>query len=121
MSRKKPNIITPHNDKGAFNDLVLNVFSDSFVSSHTPDSISLDGTLFTLTLLNKKFTYEEVKVDVSSDYVDIYLQTIKQKASAYTIVEDGNNIKVTFNQAISFEPGDIVAGDFQIRGKIVSR
>ena len=39
MSRKKPNIITPYNDKGAFNDLVLNVFSDSFVSSHTPDSI----------------------------------------------------------------------------------
>ena len=77
MSRKKPNIITPHNDKGAFNDLVLNVFSDSFVSSHTPDSLSLSGTLFTLTLLNKKFTYEEVKVDVSSDYVDIYLQTIK--------------------------------------------
>mgnify|MGYP001276784693 CR=1 FL=1 len=56
MSRKKPNIITPHNDKGAFNDLVLNVFSDSFVTSHTPDSISLDGTLFTLTLLNKKLT-----------------------------------------------------------------
>ena len=121
MSRKKPNIITPYNNKGVVRDLIENVFKDSFVSAHTPDSINLNGTLFTLTLLNKKFTYEEVKVDVSSDYVDIYLQTIKQKASSYTIVEDGNNIKVTFNQAISFEPGDIVADDFQIRGKIVNR
>jgi hypothetical protein len=121
MSRKKPNIITPHNNKGAFNDLILNVFNDSFVTSHTPDSISLDGTLFTLTLSNKKFTFEELKVDVSSDYVDIYLQTIKQKASSYTIVEDGNDIKVTFNQSIALEPSEIVAGDFQVRGKIVSR
>tara|TARA_B100001564_G_scaffold354336_1_gene364724 strand:+ start:2596 stop:2961 length:366 start_codon:yes stop_codon:yes gene_type:complete len=121
MSRKKPNIITPHNNKGAKNDLILNVFNDSFVSSHTPDSISLDGTIFTLTLSNKKFVYEEIKVDVSADYVDIYLQTVKLKAYTYNILEVGTDIIVTFNQAIVSEPGDIVASDFQIRGKIVSR
>ena len=121
MSRKKPNIITPHSNKGAVRDLIQNIFSDSFVTSHIPNSISLDGSVFTLTLLNKKFTYEEVKFDASSDYVDIYLQTIKQKANSYSIVEDGNDIKVTFNQPIVSEPTDIIADDFEIRGKIVSR
>ena len=121
MSRKKPNIITPHSNKGAFNDLIRNVFNDSFVSSHTPDSISLDGNISTLNLTNKKFTFEELKVDVSSDYVDIYLQTVKQKASSYEIAEVGNNIVVTFLQAIVDDTSGIVAGDFQVRGKIVSR
>mgnify|MGYP003330536458 CR=1 FL=1 len=86
MSRKKPNIITPYNNKGVVRDLIENVFKDSFVSAHTPDSINLNGTLFTLILLNKKFTYEEVKVDVSSDYVDIYLQTIKQKVVIVVVI-----------------------------------
>ena len=46
-----------------------------FVSHHTPNSISLDGSNFILTLSNKKFLDEELKIDSSSDYVDIYLQS----------------------------------------------
>ena len=83
--------------------------------------MSLDGSIFTLTLNNKKFTYEEVKVDSSSDYVDIYLQTIKVSSNTYTIIENGTNLTVTFNQSIAASPEDIEVGDFEIRGKIVSR
>mgnify|MGYP003120145391 FL=1 len=121
MSREKPNIITPYNTKGQTNDLIQNIFDDMFVTHHTPDSISLEGVLFTLTLSNKKFLDEEVKIDSSSDYVDIYLQSVKTPSSYYEIVDDGTNIVVTFNQALVAEPGDIVAGDFLVKGKIVSR
>ena len=39
----------------------------------------------------------------------------------YIIAEVGNNIVVTFLQAIVDDTSGIVAGDFQVRGKIVSR
>jgi len=121
MSRKKPNIITPYNTKGQTNDLIQNIFDDMFVTHHTPDSISLEGVLFTLTLSNKKFLDEEVKIDSSSDYVDIYLQSIKVSSNKYEIVDDGTNIVVTFNQALVAEPSSLVASDFLVKGKIVSR
>ena len=121
MSRKKPNIITPYDTKGQSNDFIQNIFDDMFISHHTPNSLSLDGILITLTLSDKKFLDEELKIDSSSDYVDIYLQTVKQKASSYEIAEVGNNIVVTFLQAIVDDTSGIVAGDFQVRGKIVSR
>ena len=74
-----------------------------------------------MTLSNKKFLDEELKIDSSSDYVDIYLQSVKLSASTYEIVDDGTNIVVTFNQAIVASPDGIVAGDFLVKGKIVSR
>ena len=95
MSRKKPNIITPYNTKGQTNDLIQNIFDDMFVTHHTPDS--------------------------SSDYVDIYLQSIKINSNKYEVSDNGTNVVVTFNQALVAEPGDIVAGDFLVKGKIVSR
>ena len=121
MSRKKPNIITPYDTKGQSNDFIQNIFDDMFISHHTPNSLSLDGILITLTLSDKKFLDEELKIDSSSDYVDIYLQSVKTPSSYYEIVDDGTNIVVTFNQAIAASPGDIVAGDFLVKGKIVSR
>ena len=121
MSRKKPNIITPFDTKAQTNNFIQNIFDDMFVSHHTPDSISLDGVIITLTLSNKKFVSEELKIDSSSDYVDIYLQSVKTPSSYYEIVDDGTNIVVTFNRAIAASPDDIVAGDFLVKGKIVSR
>jgi len=121
MSRKKPNIITPFDTKAQTNNFIQNIFDDMFVSHHTPDSISLDGVIFTLTLSNKKFVSEELKIDSSPDYVDIYLQSVKTPSSYYEIVDDGTNIVVTFNRAIVASPNDIVAGDFLVKGKIVSR
>ena len=121
MSRKKPNIITRFDTKAQTNNFIQNIFDDMFVSHHTPDSISLDGVIFTLTLSNKKFVSEELKIDSSPDYVDIYLQSVKTPSSYYEIVDDGTNIVVTFNRAIVASPNDIVAGDFLVKGKIVSR
>ena len=121
MSRKKPNIITTFDTKAQTNNFIQNIFDDMFVSHHTPDSISLDGVIFTLTLSNKKFVSEELKIDSSSDYVDIYLQSVKTPSSYYEITDDGTNIVVTFNRAIVASPDDIVAGDFLVKGKIVSR
>ena len=72
-------------------------------------------------LSDKKFLYEEVKIDSSSDYVDIYLQSIKVSSNKYEIVDDGTNIVVTFNQALVAEPSSLVASDFLVKGKIVSR
>ena len=121
MSRKKPDIIVTYDNKAKSNDLIQNIFDDMFVSHHTPDSISLDGVLFSLTLSNKKFLDEELKIDSSSDYVDIYLQGVKQPSSRYGVEDNGTNVVVTFNQSIVDSPGDIVAGDFLVKGKIVSR
>ena len=121
MSRKKPNIITPYDTKGQSNDLIQNIFDDMFVSHHTPNSLNLSGIIITLTLTNKKFLDEEVKIDSSSDYVDIYLQSIKISSDKYEIIDDGTNIVVTFNQALVAEPDSLVANDFLVKGKIVSR
>ena len=121
MSRKKPNIITPYDTKGQSNDLIQNIFDDMFVSHHTPNSLDLSGIIITLTLTNKKFLDEEVKIDSSSDYVDIYLQSIKISSDKYEIIDDGTNIVVTFNQALVAEPDSLVANDFLVKGKIVSR
>lgn len=119
--RKKPNLVMPVNNKAKINDLVQNVFDDMFVTQHTPDSISLDGITFTLTLSNKKFLYEELKTDSNADFIDIYLQAVKQPASIYLVEDNGTNVVVTFNQSITNSPGDIIADDFVVKGKIVSR
>jgi hypothetical protein len=46
--KNKPNIVTSFNDKQRFKNLVLEVIGDSQIYSLIPDSISLDGNLFTL-------------------------------------------------------------------------
>jgi hypothetical protein len=121
MSKLKPNIITPFNDKQRFKDLVLEVINDTSIYAFIPDSISLSDGLFILTLTNKKFVYEEIKVDVEPDYVDVYLQGIKKTANTYSVSTNGNDIVITFNQNITLRPIDIVRTDFLVKGKIVSR
>jgi len=121
MSKLKPNIITPFNDKQRFKNLVLEVINDTSIYAFIPDSISLSDGLFILTLTNKKFVYEEIKVDGESDYVDVYLQGIKKTANTYSVSTSGNDIVITFNQNITLRPIDIVRTDFLVKGKIVSR
>jgi hypothetical protein len=120
-SRKKPNIVTPFDDKQRFKNLIQDVFNDMEIFSHVPDSISLNGVLFTLTLSNKKFVYEEVSVDNLSDYIDIYLQGIKKMASTYSVTDNGTDIVINFTENITLVPADIVNTDFSVKGKIVSR
>lgn len=121
MSKVKPNIITPFNDRKRFKDLVQEVINDMAIFTYIPDSISLDGVLFTLTLSNKKFVFEDIKVDITSDYVDVYLQGIKKPANTYTVTDNGNDVVLNFNESITLRPLDIVRTDFSVRGKIVSR
>ena len=119
-SRKKPDIVVPHSNKSLSNSLINDVINDFFIYRYTPDSLNLDGVLFTLTLNNKKFVYQEIKLDKDHDYVDIYLQGTFVPSNTYSIVESGNNIVITFNQTITLDPGSIVASDFEVRGKIVN-
>ena len=119
MSKVQPSIVTPFNDKQRFKNLVLEVINDTTIFTHIPDYISLNCVLFTLTFLNKKFTFEEIKVDLTSDYVDVYFQGIKKPSDTYTIVESGNNIVITFNQNITLVPEEIVRTDFSVKGKLL--
>lgn len=121
MSREKPNIITPFDDKQRFKDLVQEVINDTTIFTHIPDSISLSGGLFTLTLSNKKFVFENIKVDSSSDYVDVYLQGVKKTANNYSVTDNGTDIVINFSESITLRPEDIVSTDFSVKGKIVSR
>lgn len=122
MSKTRPNIPpVPFNDRERFKNLVLEVIDDMSIYEHVPDSISLDGVLFTLTLSNKKFVYQEVQVDIDSDYVDVYLQGIKKVSDLYSVQEVGDDIIISFNQNITLVPSEIVKDDFIIKGKIVER
>lgn len=121
MSRQKPNIITPFNDRQRFKDLVKEVIEDTTIFTYIPDSISLSGELFTVTLSNKKFVYDDIKVDASSDYVDVYLQGVKKPANTYSVTDNGTDIILNFSESITLRPEDIVNTDFSVKGKIVSR
>ena len=121
MSKAKPNIITPFNDRERFKNLVQEVINDTTIFTHVPDSISLSGVLFTLTLSNKKLNYDDIKVDESSEYVDVYLQGIKKDASSYSVTDNGTNIVINFTENITLAPELIVNTDFSVKGKIVSR
>ena len=120
-SKPKPDIVTPFDDKLRFKNLVQEVIDDTTIFTHVPDSISLDGVLFTLTLANKKFVFEEIKVDSLSDYVDVYLQGVKKTSDAYSVTDNGTNIVINFTKNITLNPPLIVASDFSVKGKIVSR
>ena len=119
--KNTPKIIVPFDDKQRFKNLVLEVINDSWIYSISPDSISLDGVLFTLTLSNKKFVFEDIKVDATSDYIDVYLQGVKKPSNTYVVTDNGNDIIIEFTQTIALRPIDIVKEDFLVKGKIVNR
>lgn len=121
MSKIKPSIITPFNDKLRFKNLVNEVIDDAWIYTLEPTSISVQDGLFTLNLINKKFVFEDIKVDDLSDYIDIYLQGIKKTSDLYSVTEVGNNIVINFTETIALRPLDIVKADFSVKGKIVSR
>lgn len=120
-NKQKPNIITPFNDRKRFKDLIREVISDTTIFTHTPDSISLSGVLFTITLANKKFVYEDVKVDNLADYIDVYLQGVKKSSTLYSVTDDGTDIILQTNETITQRPDLIVSSDFLVKGKIVAR
>lgn len=121
MSRPRPNIRIPSVKKSrqVFENFVLEVIEDSFKFEFTPDEIQLiDGEIFVLTLTNKKFIEDTLKVDVPSDYVKIYLLSVEQPQDRYTITQSGNNIVITFSESITRLPQDVIKENFRIRGRI---
>lgn len=113
----------PFNDRSRIKALVYEVFEDTLKTSYNLragfDTMQLNGALFTLTLGNKKFEFEEIKIDNNKDYMDVYLQGLLKDPNGYDVTTSGNNIIITFNQSITFSPADIIISDFLVKGKIV--
>ena len=120
-NKPKPKIITPFDDKQRFKNLVLEVIKDMEIFTHTPDSISLDGSIFTLTLNNKKLVYQDISVDDIPEYVDVFLQGVKKASDTYGVTDNGTNVVIVFTESITLNPDLIVNTDFSVKSKIVSR
>jgi hypothetical protein len=114
----------PFNDRTRVRELIYEVFDDTFRRSYTlVDGVDImvlrNLQLFTLTLTNKKFEFEELKFSNTTDYIDVYLQGILQEPTSYDVTTSGNNIIITFNQAITYTPTEIIISEFLVKGKIV--
>ena len=114
----------PFNDRSRIKELVYEVFEDTLKTTYSLidgiDTMQLNGTLFTITLVNKKFEFEEIKIDNDKDYIDVYLQGLLKDPDAYDVIKSGNNIIITFNQSITYTPDEIIISDFSVKGKIVN-
>jgi len=55
------------------------------------------------------------------DYVDIYLVGLKQKDDSYTVIDDGTNLIISFTESLGLDDSLFTSGDFEVKGKIVSR
>jgi len=114
----------PFNDRTRVKELIYEVFDDTFRRSYQ----LIDGVdimvlrnleLFTLTLTNKKFEFEELNFSDVTDYIDVHLQGILQEPTSYDVTTSGNNIIITFNQAITYTPSEILISEFMVKGKLV--
>jgi len=123
MIRQVPNIILDTTqklrDRASFKEFVLQVNTDTFTYSYTPNSISVqDDIYFTLNLENKRFIFDILEVDDVRDYIDVYLFGVKQPQDRYNAEVVGNNIIVTFTADITRLPNEVNAANFEIKGKI---
>jgi hypothetical protein len=119
--RVKPNIPKmPYNNRGRLKTLINEVIEDTSLYPFVPDQLVLIDNVITLVLWNKKFMFEDMKVDNPKDYTDIYLQGIKQSSNIYDIGVNGENIVITFIKAISYTQNELTTNDFLVKGKIVS-
>jgi hypothetical protein len=123
MRRQVPNIILDTTqklrDRAGFKEFVLQVNTDTFTYSYTPDQISVsDNIFFTLTLENKRFIFDILEVDDVRDYIDVYLFGVKQPQDRYNAEVFENNIIVTFTADITRLPNEVNTGNFEIKGKI---
>ena len=121
--RRTPNIdlgtTLKKRDREGFKQFVLNVNTDTFIYSYVPNSISLrDDIYFTLYLTNKRFIVDILELDNVSAYIDVYLFGVKQPQDRYTARIDGTTIIIEFIEDVTRVPADVLATDFQIKGKI---
>ena len=123
MRRQVPNITLDTTqklrDRAGFKEFVLQVNTDTFTYSYTPNSISVqDDIYFTLNLNNKRFIFDILEIDDVRDYIDVYLFGVKQPQDRYNAEGVGNNIIVTFVADITRLPNEVNAANFEIKGKI---
>ena len=123
MRRQVPNITLDTTqklrDRAGFKEFVLQVNTDTFTYSYTPNSISVqDDIYFTLNLENKRFIFDILEIDDVRDYSDVYLFGVKQPQDRYNAEVIGNNIIVTFVADITRLPNEVNAANFEIKGKI---
>lgn len=123
MSRKKPNFLPPYRTIKSVNDFINQVFSDAWISQHTPDSGSLDNENNTIILIlqDKKFIDSALPVDSYGDYVDIYLQGLRINSDKYSVAVSNNDIVITISQDVTARPDLLDTTDFVIKGKIAER
>lgn len=119
--RHKPNIfITPTPDKVVYRDFIVDMLTDTFVRDCVPDTLELiGGVYFKLTLLNKTLLVDTYMVDKISDYVDVYIFSVKQPSDRYTITQVDDDVVLMFVRDITREPADVTATDFIVRAKFI--
>jgi len=115
----KPNIPKfSSNDRFRVKTLVTQIINDAVLYPHVPNQIVIYDDILTLVLWNKRFIFEEMKVDKPKDYIDVYLQGIKVSTNDFEVGVNGENIVITFNnQLVPFQQ-DLTLEDFLIKGKI---
>lgn len=124
MNRIVPNInidtTQKLRDRAGFKEFVLRVNTDTFIYSYTPNTISVQNeSLFTLVLENKRFIFDILEIDDVRDYIDVYLFGVKQPQDRYNAEVVENNIIVTFTADITRIPNEVIAANFEVKGKIV--
>ena len=123
MSRKVPNIdlgtTLKQRDRLGFKQFVLQVNTDTFIYSYSPNEIEVNNEIyFTLYLRSKRFIFDILEVDNVKDYVDVYLYGVKQPQDRYNVTTANNDIIITFIADVTRLPEDVSATDFEIKGKI---
>jgi hypothetical protein len=121
--RKLPNIdlgsTLKKRDRLGFKEFVLQVNTDTFIYTYTPNTIELnDDIYFTLYLINKRFIFDLLEIDNVRDYVDIYLFGVKQPQDRYDVSVTTTNIIITFTKDITRLPNEVIASNFEVKGKI---
>lgn len=123
MARQLPNIVVGTSlkmrDRLGFRDFVLKVNTDTFLYEFQPTELEVinDG-IFILYLRNKRFLIDDLQVDTTKDYIDIYLYGVKQPQDRYLVNVIGNDIIITFTESITRLPNDVDVNDFIVKGKI---
>jgi hypothetical protein len=123
MARQLPNIVVGTSlkmrDRLGFRDFVLKVNTDTFLYEFQPTELEvINDTLFILYLRNKRFLIDDLQVDTTKDYIDIYLYGVRQPQDRYVVDVIENDIIITFTESITRLPNDVDANDFRIKGKI---
>lgn len=117
----KPNIPKlPFNNRTAFKTLVNSIIEDTSLYPNPVDQIVIYDDILTLVLWDKKFLFEEMKIDRPKDYTDVYLQGVKISSNYYEIGVNDNNIIITFAEKLVPFQNNLTVDDFLIKGKIVS-